>query len=273
MSDFFASLVERSMGTASTVRPRLASRFEPAASPRVPAVDIVEMPADTILRDGPSQTGFSTRGRPQPSQAPESSQLEFRHALSSTAEPTAPWSGPASHASVAWTSTSIGLHQTVAAEDSRARETTGDRADSHPAESDRYQPLTPVSAPAPRTNELVARTDPPLDRSAFLASLRAVEPERQTKPYAPVAGHGALVANLPPREVSAWQGEPTPWRNPVPTAAAVTMPTSDPPVHVTIGRIEVRAISEGRAPVRERSASPVMGLDQYLRSQAQRGTR
>ena len=42
-------------------------------------------------------------------------------------------------------------------------------------------------------------------------------------------------------------------------------------VHVTIGRIEVRATDGGKAPVRDRAASPVMGLDDYLRRQARRG--
>jgi len=42
-------------------------------------------------------------------------------------------------------------------------------------------------------------------------------------------------------------------------------------VHVTIGRIEVRATSGEKAAVQERPTSPVMGLDEYLRRQARRG--
>ncbi len=44
-------------------------------------------------------------------------------------------------------------------------------------------------------------------------------------------------------------------------------------VHVTIGRIEVRATSAAKAPAREQPRSPVMGLDEYLRRQVQRGGR
>jgi hypothetical protein len=44
-------------------------------------------------------------------------------------------------------------------------------------------------------------------------------------------------------------------------------------VHVTIGRIEVRATSGEKTPVRNRHVSPVMGLDEYLRRQARGGGR
>jgi hypothetical protein len=49
---------------------------------------------------------------------------------------------------------------------------------------------------------------------------------------------------------------------------------NEPIIHVSIGRIEVRAIAS-EAPLKrtERTVSPVMGLDQYLRQQAKRGGR
>jgi len=45
--------------------------------------------------------------------------------------------------------------------------------------------------------------------------------------------------------------------------------TIEPTIHVTIGRIDVRAVAP-TAPThrRERDASPVMSLDEYLRTRA-----
>jgi hypothetical protein len=47
--------------------------------------------------------------------------------------------------------------------------------------------------------------------------------------------------------------------------------SSEPIIQVTIGRIEVRAMSQPAPPTRERSASPVMPLDEYLRRRSRRG--
>jgi hypothetical protein len=48
-------------------------------------------------------------------------------------------------------------------------------------------------------------------------------------------------------------------------------PAAEPSVHVTIGRIEVRATSESKQMGRPRPASPVMSLEEYLHRRAQRG--
>jgi hypothetical protein len=43
-----------------------------------------------------------------------------------------------------------------------------------------------------------------------------------------------------------------------------------PSVHVTIGRIEVRAVQEQQPAPRQRGGSPVMSLDEYLRRRQRR---
>lgn len=48
-------------------------------------------------------------------------------------------------------------------------------------------------------------------------------------------------------------------------------PAAEPDVHITIGRVEVRAVSERQAPHSQRSVPPVVGLNEYLRSSAPRG--
>jgi hypothetical protein len=54
-------------------------------------------------------------------------------------------------------------------------------------------------------------------------------------------------------------------------ASPVPATELEPSVHVTIGRIEVRATSESKQASRSRAASPVMSLEEYLRRRTQRG--
>jgi hypothetical protein len=46
-----------------------------------------------------------------------------------------------------------------------------------------------------------------------------------------------------------------------------------PTIHVTIGRIEVRAVQSSQSPARSRAATPVMNLDDYLKRRSQGGAR
>ena len=46
-----------------------------------------------------------------------------------------------------------------------------------------------------------------------------------------------------------------------------------PTVHVTIGRIEVRAVQSSQSPAKPRATTPVMNLDDYLMRRGQGGTR
>ena len=46
-----------------------------------------------------------------------------------------------------------------------------------------------------------------------------------------------------------------------------------PTVHVTIGRIEVRAVQSSQAAAKPRATTPVMNLDDYLMRRGQGGTR
>ena len=59
------------------------------------------------------------------------------------------------------------------------------------------------------------------------------------------------------------------------TGIALFAPAADtePSVHVTIGRIEVRATSESKSVARPRAASPVMSLEEYLHRRARGGDR
>jgi hypothetical protein len=49
--------------------------------------------------------------------------------------------------------------------------------------------------------------------------------------------------------------------------------TPQPTIHVTIGRIEVRAVQTSQSPARSRAATPAMNLDDYLMRRGQGGAR
>jgi hypothetical protein len=55
------------------------------------------------------------------------------------------------------------------------------------------------------------------------------------------------------------------------SAASSQFKPAEPTIQVTIGRIEVRATAQPPSARRERTASPVMSLDEYLRSREKRG--
>jgi hypothetical protein len=65
---------------------------------------------------------------------------------------------------------------------------------------------------------------------------------------------------------------PAPSRQPLSIPAAQQSP-STPTIHVTIGRIEIRATPPSAPPQRPRAAAPVMGLDEYLRQRNAGGSR
>ena len=57
-------------------------------------------------------------------------------------------------------------------------------------------------------------------------------------------------------------------RAPAPAPAAPTAASAEPVIHVTIGRIEVRAAPAPKGASRERQAAPPVALDEYLRQRA-----
>jgi len=59
------------------------------------------------------------------------------------------------------------------------------------------------------------------------------------------------------------------WQSPPPSRALPVSPEPEPTVHVTIGRIEVRAVPNDPPPRRERKRSPQMTLEEYLRRRSE----
>ena len=73
----------------------------------------------------------------------------------------------------------------------------------------------------------------------------------------------------PNREPPGSRGPQQYARQPVPTLGSDDAPAPvQQTIHVTIGRIEVRATPPPSAPPRKQAAAPVMSLDEYLKTRS-----
>lgn len=140
---------------------------------------------------------------------------------------------------------------------------TVQRPESSPAASAVHRP-TPQHPAAPSnsgvTKPAALREPQPVatTRPRFAPS----EPSRPSRPEA--SPRPAAVAPLPPPARRVDLAHPLP-------PARTSVPT-EPTIQVTIGRIEVRAVSSPASAAKERTASPVMSLNEYLRQQAKRSS-
>ena len=277
MTDFLSSIVERSFGTATAIRPRVASLFEsaggvdiaPAIRPQPkqePSLEhVVERHAAVPLRDPRTMVQFDEKTR---------THLEPAHGASETPTmPSAPRfseprEGDASEdrsprrrdlRSMAPESFGESTpHHWVASVD-RAVEpqgvlgrssagTVGASRERAPSDHALAAPVASIAAPASATSAIDAR-------HLLIPSRRHVE-----------------IGSDLQRLVSAFGSKPRE-RSDAAHLAAMDKAEPEPNVHVTIGRIEVRATAAPKTAVREAAVSPVMGLDEYLRRQVQRGAR
>jgi hypothetical protein len=122
---------------------------------------------------------------------------------------------------------------------------------------------TPARERAP-----TARPPAASERREILYRERETRVEMHAQP-APLAANPAIV-QAPLRErliqplAAALPKESR--REPQPSTTAARETEPEPVIHVSIGRIEVRAVSEGPRPRAEKQAPAVMSLDEYLRS-------
>ena len=251
MSDFLTRLVQRQTGTLATIQPRTRSMFDPAM--KQPDQPISDLPViDRVA---------SSDAPRQPAEAP-------RHSIASMHPvPTAfhvqrrieaPVEGP-----------SVTLPE------------TGARAAESSHESPRVK-ATAVPRTAPGEGTTVSLRNQILESNRYAARLfpsNNARPEERLS-EAPAWLERAVVP--PPRLIEAQQATPMAARVTPPSllstgqqgqrgdAAGATSP--EPPVHVTIGRIEVTALPPSSPPGRKSSARPPsMSLADYLARRQGRG--
>jgi hypothetical protein len=254
MADFLTHLAMRIAQPLDIVRPRLPSMFEPPqfelsqgewqqeeAGDRAIEADTHAAPAGALSRD--------TRAPPRD------------QALASP-QPVAPAPAPHREEEVA--------PLPEAGEPGRGAP-PAPRAAKPTREARVVRPSITNSAPARRASERTREPEPRLepvreaarsrDRGADAAEIAHREPAASPiiapvpeRPAAPV--RSALVA---PRTRFDEFGEP-------PRAAASV--ASEPTIHVTIGRVEVRAVTAPPRGPAKPASSPVMSLEDYLRTRA-----
>jgi hypothetical protein len=115
------------------------------------------------------------------------------------------------------------------------------------------EPLSPRVSRQPRHAELTAPHVAPIPHMAKAVPVRAAASEIVRA--APVAPPPITLATARGRRI---QREATLQREPVPGAETT--------IHVSIGRIEVRATPAPPARERAQTTSPVMSLEEYLRT-------
>lgn len=240
MSDFFTVLAARARSTTSPIRPRLPSRFEAPQAFGAALEETVEEERD-VAPVGPPERFVPKRrselaedGRSAPAGVP----------LTTNAPP------PAEEAPLL-TGAEATLPEWPQPVEAR-------NATPHDAQPNAVAPAAQPSDVDPAVRRSVPGVPPQpssdADRAPDAASPPfAVQPAR--------AGRPAVAALTAPAIASRRR------RNvPAPAVSAV----EETNVHITIGRLEVRAAPAAAAPRRDAPASAVMPLGEYLRSQSER---
>lgn len=302
MNDFLSHLVAKSVGATDVILPRPASLFETAvpgtavSGTAVTTADAATLEEETILEPSPAKPRRRASARPSSTITPSLSPAE--DTAHSMAMP------PAGQEAASFTSPPLPdwvnqLRQKVAALSETAVHpmTTPSAVFASPApERPPLQPGTARPPHRPASPETEATPPPPAPATApfimerVITETRLVERAEPSQTRPPQAEQPAIVPAvttvptpssepLPDREQPAavqkiivTQTRPfTPPQTPAPLppptpAAAAASPA--PAIHVTIGRVEVRATPPAAKERPHRSQSPVMSLDDYLRQRA-----
>jgi hypothetical protein len=267
MTDFLTSLAARSFGTETAIRPRVASLFEPvrngdAAVREVPAAE----PIDTVIaREVVVESdGERKRSRPAPALREDGKASNAKRSAEANSESpivALPRDG------------SERPRTTVLADETREKEDTVVAVEVRP----RRAPLSQEedaneSEPALRSDSEDGTPKRISTRAAAACAIRDESSENDHRGLVlPPKVFPELTAQMKNAALAMNVGPGTPKREKAESAWPALAAEPEPSVHVTIGRIEVRATSESKQVGRPRIASPVMSLEEYLHRRAQRG--
>jgi hypothetical protein len=270
MIDFLTHLAARSLRAEPAIRPRLAARFEPA--PAVPGAH----PGLELDWAGEDEAGRAVPGdQAAPAQAGKQTSWEQ---VRPPAPP--PWTGP--HAlpmlSPLRAADPVRGLEEVGASGSDADELApavqrpgdpagqfdGDRgADSRPGPPDRQSIPAPVARPIPAS---AAPANPSLDE--FARAVRMLKEELAAGP----GPAGTVRPAVPQAEANAGLERVQPQRRQAASAPTPARDEREPDIHITIGRVEVRAVTEARPPRSASPSGPRLTLADYLKSRTGGGS-
>jgi hypothetical protein len=264
MTDFLTSLTARSFGREPAIRPRVTSLFEPvrnqnaaprealSTDPETPILNEVEQESDRERQVSRPMSALredvNARNVPRPANASPISAVVPPPQVDAAARITAVFVNPREEEKKNIPPTNKSPANRTPQPDENVKE---------PAPL--LHPYLPENAPKRAVTSLpvAARTHDELSvqehRGLVLPPKAATDLTAQMKSAASAMNAGLNVAP----------------RNKTITDSMALAP--EPSVHVTIGRIEVRATSETKQLSRSRSASPVMSLEEYLHRRTQRG--
>lgn len=265
MTDFLTDLLERSRGQVTGLVPRIPSVFEPPQgdTPRLAGTDTARMPADT-----PSAAdGVPSAGLPRPSpDAAASRQAEPSRQAAIRPQGRIP-------------APSL---ETVPPSPARIPARTGRRPTGDPA-TPQAGPLVSHATAAARQVEPAGHRPGAAGRPAAAASHggdQRVPRLEIDQEMAERLGRGALAPPAaavgeplpPPRPGLLTMPQPGTFAGPaaLPGPAGDPAPPPEPTVHVTIGRVEIRAVTAPAPPSRPAAAARAMSLDEYLAERNQR---
>lgn len=280
MSDFLTSLIQRQERPAGLVQPRIPSLFETAGPRLAPEMTVREESRE--IESTPSQhedAPVRATESVTPARAPvhQDSPPRFE-AHADAVQPQQPV-----------TSLRNRPVAEMAEETVQAPFAAPARREMTPGETTADAPSSPPFAPAvevadarvaPPSVQRESMIEPPAQKTVRVESTIEIRPQATTPspaPFAPEAPRAQTPFQAPdaPRAVTPPQpslSPPQTSRTPAPRQTALPpQQQAEPVIHVTIGRIEVRAVEEREARPRKReAASPVMTLDDYLKSRAKR---
>lgn len=308
MTDFLARLLTRGSEQAS-FRPRIASRFEIAVSHAPTPPEALDLPAEddsaeqavdnlrTEIVHSPSEEEPARARRFVP---PSSHPLPTEGPSAETDRPETSSERPEHRRSTASIEDSLAqlrgdLDLLSRRRDGRSSPTGRDFASSRPSKRNAEPSLDHVSttqvSSRPRRRRQIE--DRPLDGLEVQTSISAVPsvagflsdgaraalPNETTQPSAQRSlgvrteaspSPSTLEPTLKPTAIVRRLDPPIrDWQSPLHTQALPLSPEPEPTVHVTIGRIEVRAVSNDPPARRERKRSPQMTLEEYLRRRSE----
>ena len=266
MTDFLTSLTARSFGTETAIRPRVASLFEPVrngdAALREPAAE----PVDTVIaREVVVESeGERKSSRPAPVLREDGKASNAKHSADSNS--VSPVVSPPRDRSER-PRTTVLAEETTEKEDTVVAARVRPRREMHSEEENANE-----SEPALRSDSEDGTPKRVSRRAAAVSAIRDESSENDHRGLVlPPKVFPELTAQMKNAALAMNVGPGTPKREKAESAWPALPAEPELSVHVTIGRIEVRATSESKQVGRPRTASPVMSLEEYLHRRTQRG--
>lgn len=291
MNDYLSHLAVRSLPQADVILPRPSSLFETAVSP----TDVINLEEETVTAPQPPVTQSS---QPPPITAAHQPQLEVEPAVTAVAQPIVNNQEPITPNTPPlppW----LQQLQSLTQKPPRAVEPTiptshevENKAYSSPVMSEKNLPAstTVVTPPIPNQTETPFPVTPPakkiIERQQTETRLvERIEPkplisetiiEQNVYPPAdpqppPLPPKKSLVSPSQHDGQKVIMPETRPYIPPAqPPRSDQQVEQTSPTIHVTIGRVEVRATKPTATPKERprRARAPVMSLDDYLRQRA-----